>query len=174
MWIFKIIKIKSSDTKRTLMHLFLFTKSAQGELVSICTQSIPEYKKIKRIQHFKIKNNNIFLIVVNLPIVNWAFNFLVKESFTTSSSFTNIFKWEIIFFFYFSMSRDEMLVLESQLCKERKVKEDMKKMTKVGWPKCTDCTDFLFCNPKIVRIVRIFFQVVRIVRIFILEIHRFF
>ena len=25
-----------------------------------------------------------------------------------------------------------------------------------GWPKCTDCTDFLFCNPKIVRIVRIF------------------
>jgi len=131
-------------------------------------------KKIKRIQHFKIKNNNIFLIVVNLPIVNWAFNFLVKESFTTSSSFTNIFKWEIIFFFYFSMSRDEMLVLTSQLCKERKVKEDMKKMTKVGWPKCTDCTDFLFCNPKIVRIVRIFFQVVRIVRIFILEIHRFF
>ena len=31
-----------------------------------------------------------------------------------------------------------------------------------GWPKFTDCTDF-FCNPKIVRIVRIF----------ILEIHRF-
>ena len=27
-----------------------------------------------------------------------------------------------------------------------------------GWPKCTDCTDFLFCNPKIVRIVRIFFS----------------
>ena len=40
-----------------------------------------------------------------------------------------------------------------------------------GWPKCTDCTDFLFCNPKI---VRIFFQIVRIVRIFILKIHRFF
>ena len=43
-----------------------------------------------------------------------------------------------------------------------------------GWPKCTDCTDFLFCNPKIVRNVRIFFQIVRIVRIFILEIHRVF
>ena len=28
-----------SDTKRTLMHLFLFTNSAQKELVSICTQS---------------------------------------------------------------------------------------------------------------------------------------
>ena len=38
--------------------------------------------KIKRIQHFKIKNNNIFFIVVNLHIVNRAFNFLVKESFT--------------------------------------------------------------------------------------------
>ena len=30
----------SSDTKRTLMHLFLFTNSAQRELVSICMQSI--------------------------------------------------------------------------------------------------------------------------------------
>ena len=29
-----------SDTKRTLMHLFLFTNSAQRELVSTCTQSI--------------------------------------------------------------------------------------------------------------------------------------
>ena len=29
-----------SDTKRTLMHLLLFTNSAQRELVSICTQSI--------------------------------------------------------------------------------------------------------------------------------------
>ena len=40
---FKIIKIKllsSSDTRRTLMHLFLFTISAQRELVSICTQNI--------------------------------------------------------------------------------------------------------------------------------------
>ena len=32
--------LTSSDTKRTLMHLFLFTNSAQWELVSICTQSI--------------------------------------------------------------------------------------------------------------------------------------
>ena len=35
------ILLTSSDTKRTLMHLFLFTNSAQKELVSICTQSIP-------------------------------------------------------------------------------------------------------------------------------------
>ena len=32
----------------------------------------------------------------------------------------------------------------------------------------------IFFNPKIVRIVRIFFQIVWAVRIFILEIHRFF
>ena len=32
--------LTSSDTKRTLRHLFLFTNSAQRELVSICTQSI--------------------------------------------------------------------------------------------------------------------------------------
>ena len=32
--------LTSSDTKRTLRHLFLFTNSAQRELVSICTQSV--------------------------------------------------------------------------------------------------------------------------------------
>jgi len=32
--------LSSSGTKRTLMHLFLFTNSAQRELVSISTQSI--------------------------------------------------------------------------------------------------------------------------------------
>ena len=32
--------LTSSDTKRTLMHLFLFTNSAQRELVLICTQNI--------------------------------------------------------------------------------------------------------------------------------------
>ena len=34
------IMLSSSDTKRTLRHLFLFTNSAQRELVSICSQSI--------------------------------------------------------------------------------------------------------------------------------------
>ena len=33
----------SSDTKRTLRHLFLFTNSAQRELVSICTKSIRNF-----------------------------------------------------------------------------------------------------------------------------------
>ena len=31
--------LSSTDTKQTLMHLFVFTNSAQRELVSICTQS---------------------------------------------------------------------------------------------------------------------------------------
>jgi len=35
-----LMRLTSSDTKRTLMHLLLFTNSAQTELVSICTQSI--------------------------------------------------------------------------------------------------------------------------------------
>ena len=37
-----LIILTSSDTKRTLMNLFLFTNSAQRELVSICMQSIRE------------------------------------------------------------------------------------------------------------------------------------
>ena len=32
--------LTSSDTKKTMMHLFLFTNSAQRELVSMCTLSI--------------------------------------------------------------------------------------------------------------------------------------
>ena len=35
-----LMLLTSLDTKRTLMHLFLFTNSAQRELVSIFTQSI--------------------------------------------------------------------------------------------------------------------------------------
>ena len=35
-----LMHVTSSDTKRTLMHLLLFTNSAQRELVLICTQSI--------------------------------------------------------------------------------------------------------------------------------------
>ena len=35
-----LMLLTSSDTKRILMHLLLFTNSAQRELVSICTQSI--------------------------------------------------------------------------------------------------------------------------------------
>ena len=38
--------LTSSDTKRTLMHLFLFTNSSQRELVSIWTHSIHDRNKL--------------------------------------------------------------------------------------------------------------------------------
>ena len=41
-----LMLLTSSDTKRTLMHLFVFTNSAQRELVSICTQSIHDRNKL--------------------------------------------------------------------------------------------------------------------------------
>ena len=41
-----LMLLTSSDTKRTLIHLFLFTKSAQIELVSICTQSVHDRNKL--------------------------------------------------------------------------------------------------------------------------------
>ena len=37
-----LMLLTSSNTKRTLMNLFLFTNSAQRELVSICMQSISD------------------------------------------------------------------------------------------------------------------------------------
>ena len=41
-----LMLLTSSDTIRTLMHLFLFTNSAQRELVSICSQSIHNRNKL--------------------------------------------------------------------------------------------------------------------------------
>ena len=41
-----LMLLTSSATKRTLMHLFLFTNSAQRELVSICPQSIQGRNKL--------------------------------------------------------------------------------------------------------------------------------
>ena len=42
-----LMLLTSSDTKQTLMHLFLFTNFAQRELVSICTQSIHDRNKLR-------------------------------------------------------------------------------------------------------------------------------
>ena len=39
-----LMLLTSWDTKPTLMHLFLFTNSAQRELVSVCTQSLHDRK----------------------------------------------------------------------------------------------------------------------------------
>ena len=39
-----LMLLTSWDTKPTPMHLFLFTNSAQRELVSVCTQSLHDRK----------------------------------------------------------------------------------------------------------------------------------
>ena len=41
-----LMLLTSSDTKLPLMHLFLFTNSAQRKLVSLCTQSIHDRNKL--------------------------------------------------------------------------------------------------------------------------------
>jgi len=47
-----LMLLSSTDTKKTRMHLFLFTNSAQRELVSICTQSIRNWEKNMHIWFF--------------------------------------------------------------------------------------------------------------------------
>ena len=56
-----LMPLTSSDTKRTLMHLFLFTNSAQRELVSICTQSIRNCNKLS-LPYILGLNGEIFLM----------------------------------------------------------------------------------------------------------------
>ena len=65
----------SSDNKRTLMHLLLFTNSAQTELVSICTQSIHDHNKL------------------SLPYTHGTIKFLTKYYFLKSKL---VFKYSLI------------------------------------------------------------------------------
>ena len=53
----------SSDTKRTLMHLFLFTNSAQRELVSIFTQSIHDRNKLS-LQPYILEYKRVFQTMI--------------------------------------------------------------------------------------------------------------
>jgi len=48
--------LTSSKTKRTLMHLFLFTNSAQRELFSICTQSVHNCNELSLHYIFVVEN----------------------------------------------------------------------------------------------------------------------
>ena len=62
-----LMLLTSSDTKRKLMHLFLFTNSAQRELVSICTQSISNFVWVLFVCLYswsKLRN-----LVTNLPLL---------------------------------------------------------------------------------------------------------
>ena len=58
-----LIMLSSSDTKRTMRHLFLFTNSAQRELVSICTRAYAtavNFPYIITLVHTKITLENSF------------------------------------------------------------------------------------------------------------------
>ena len=74
--------LTSSDTKRTLMHLFLFTNFAQRELASICMQSI----------HDRNKLSLHYTLALKAVLINAFFNetFLVKAK----------VRFESIFFLY--------------------------------------------------------------------------
>ena len=56
--------LAASDTRRTLMHLFLFTNSAQRQLVSICMQSISNCNELSL--HYNL-GYNIFGSTYNFP-----------------------------------------------------------------------------------------------------------
>ena len=56
-----LMLLTSSDTDRTLMHLFLFTNSTQRELVSICTQSVRNCNQLSL--HYNLDSDNLCLFV---------------------------------------------------------------------------------------------------------------
>ena len=55
--------LTSTNTKRTLMHLFLFTNSAQRELVSIFTQSIHDRNKLS-LQPYILEYKRVFQTMI--------------------------------------------------------------------------------------------------------------
>ena len=59
--------LTSSDTKQTLRNPFLFTNSAQRELVSICTQSIRNCNKLSL--HYILEISYIVLVSITLYTV---------------------------------------------------------------------------------------------------------
>ena len=75
--------LTSSDTKLKLMHLFLFTKSAQRELVSICTQSYATAINFPCISTLLNTKDQSFLFKVQCTeqrlIPNWDGCFNMKD-----------------------------------------------------------------------------------------------
>ena len=61
-----LILLTSSDTKRKLIHLFLFTNSAQRELVSICTQSIRDSNELSL--HYNLGTKELYTGTTNPDI----------------------------------------------------------------------------------------------------------
>ena len=82
--------LTSSDTKRTLMHLFLFTNSAQRELVSIRTHSIRNFPSIITLIHGIYKST----LLENSRIShNWCFD-LVTDRLHIKMLYLNILNLE--------------------------------------------------------------------------------
>ena len=74
-----LILLTSSDTRRTLMHLFMLTNSAQRELISICTQR--KFKFLAKTPFlcspfFEIKCQNSLQISNCSDLIMHRFNFL--------------------------------------------------------------------------------------------------
>ena len=59
-----LMLLTSSDTKQTLMHLFLFTNSAQRELVSICISNT-DFKLFLMFFQPKYKMSLLNVFIVN-------------------------------------------------------------------------------------------------------------
>ena len=76
----------SLDTRRTLMHLFLFTNSAQRELVSICTQLtflalVPWHHPWRTKSYSDTKTNRILPITLS-KVKQCISRFILKISMT--------------------------------------------------------------------------------------------
>ena len=69
-----LMLLTSSDTKRTLMHLFLLTNFAQRELVSLCTQSIHNRNQLS--MHYTLAIRELFLeFKIEYEIYNLDFKY---------------------------------------------------------------------------------------------------
>ena len=83
-----LMLLYSSDTKRTLMHLFLFTNSAQRELVSICLQSICNCNYLSL--HYNLAHIDNFYLAL-LICLQTSPKYLVPRNATFKFFFQNIF-----------------------------------------------------------------------------------
>ena len=73
-----LMLLTPSETKRTLMHLFLFTNSAQRELVSICTQvyaTAINFPCIKTLDSINTKPSNCEVYTVLFHFTSWFWSY---------------------------------------------------------------------------------------------------
>ena len=78
--------LTSSDTKRTLMHLFLFTNSAPRELVPVCTQSIRDSNYLSlhyNLAPIRLTFSSVSILLEYGPRTHFRVfsSYLIRESF---------------------------------------------------------------------------------------------